>query len=63
MARSARGRRKGFRRGRGDAAGFEHTSKRDLTEVVGDHLIPEEQRDATAGWHPQRRGSSPHHRG
>jgi hypothetical protein len=62
MARAAGDDRKRFGRGRKRVAPFEHASDRDLVEIVGDHLIEGERADATAQWHPSRRGNSPHHR-
>ncbi len=60
MARRVRGARKRFwRRGRDDEGVLEPSSRRELTDLVADHLIPEAQRGATAQWHPSRRGNSP----
>lgn len=61
-ARTGRGRRR-FRRRNGDDTGApKPASARDLSEVVGDFLIPDDQHGATSRWHPSRRGNSPHHR-
>jgi hypothetical protein len=64
MARADRGERKRLRRRARDERGAgEASAPRDLTDIVGDHLIPEQQRGATTNWHPSRRGASPHHSG
>jgi hypothetical protein len=62
-ARTGRGRGKRFRRRNGDeTATAKPASARDLSDVVGEFLIPDADRDATSHWHPSRRGNSPHHR-
>jgi hypothetical protein len=63
MAKTTRGTGKRFRRrGAAEQPAPGHRTERTLSDVVGDHLIPEEQVPATTKWHPSRRGNSPHHR-